>query len=74
MDVEIKVGLATWSPSDGGFKPRRGKTQVVKVKSNTVKDDIISEAVKKHASFDQSFDSIPPYVLVYPDFSLLYSR
>ena len=40
----------------------------MKVKSNAVRDDIIAEAVKKHASFDQSFDSIPPYVLVYPDF------
>ena len=68
VEVEIKVGLATWSSSDGDFKPRRGKTHVVKVKSNAVRDDIISEAVKKHASFDQTFDSIPPYVLVYPDF------
>ena len=55
VDVEVKVGLATWSASEGGFKARRGKTHVVKVKSNAVRDDIIAEAVKKHASFDQSF-------------------
>ena len=72
VDVEVKVGLATWSASEGGFKARRGKTHVVKVKSNAVRDDIIVEAVKKHASFDQSFDSIPPYVLVYPDFREVY--
>ena len=72
VDVEVKVGLATWSASEGSFKARRGKTHVVKVKSNAVRDDIIAEAVKKHASFDQSFDSIPPYVLVYPDFREVY--
>ena len=49
--MEVKVGLATWSASEGGFKARRGKTHVVKVKSNAVRDDIIAEAVKKHASF-----------------------
>lgn len=65
-DVEIKVGLATWN--DDAFKSRRGKTHTVKVKSNAVLEDVIAEAVRKHASFDQSFDNIPPYVLLYPDF------
>ena len=56
------MGLATWSASEGGFKARREKTHVVKVKSNAVRDNIVAEALKEHASFDQSFDSIPSYV------------
>lgn len=66
VDVEIKVGIACWS--DGVFKSRRGKTHIVKVKSNAARDDIIMEAVNKHASFDQNFDEMPAYVLLYPDF------
>ena len=32
----------------------------MKVKSNAGRDDIIAEALKEHASFDHSFDSISP--------------
>ena len=65
-DVEVKVGLA--AQTDGVLKSHCGKTHTVKVKSNATREEIIEEAVKKHCSFDESFDDIPPYVLLYPDF------
>ena len=38
--MEVKVGLATWSGSEGSFKAPCGKTHV-KVKSNAVRDNIV---------------------------------
>lgn len=66
-DVEIKVSLA--SQNDGVLKPRRGKSQVIRVKATSNKSEIIGKAVAKHSRFDQSFDDSVAYTLLYPDFS-----
>lgn len=54
-DVQIKVGLTYMN--GGVFRTRRRKGRLIK------------KAVEKHSSFDQSSDSVSPYVLLYPDFS-----
>ena len=70
-EVEIKVGLA-YVNSDGVFKTRRNKTHILKVRNDIEKDELIEKAIVKHGNFDQSFDYVSPYVLLYPDFSEVY--
>jgi DNA mismatch repair ATPase MutL len=65
-EVEIKVGMAY---IDGVFKTRRNKTHIFKVKTDIEKEELIEKAIIKHGNFDQSFDRVSPYVLLYPDFS-----
>ena len=65
--VEIKVGMAY--VIDGVFKTRRNKTHILKVKNDIERKELIEKAIIKHGSFDQSFDRVSPYVLLYPDFS-----
>ncbi|CAB4014342.1 G2 M phase-specific E3 ubiquitin- ligase [Paramuricea clavata] len=66
-EVEIKVGMAY--VIDGVFKIRRNKTHILKVKTDIEKEELIEKAIIKHGNFDQSFDRVSPYVLLYPDFS-----
>ncbi len=54
------------------FKTRRNKTHILKVKNDIERDELIEKAVIKHGNFDQSFDHVSPYVLLYPDFSQVY--
>ena len=41
----------------------------MKVKTDIEKEELIEKAIIKHGNFDQSFDRVSPYVLLYPDFS-----
>ena len=56
----------------GVFKARRNKTHILKVKNDIERDELIQKAITKHANFDQSFDRVSPYVLLYPDFREVY--
>ena len=42
---------------------------IFKVKTDIEKEELIEKAIIKHGNFDQSFDRVSPYVLLYPDFS-----
>ena len=53
---------------DGVFKIRRNKTHILKVKTDIEKEELIEKAIIKHRNFDQSFDRVSPYVLLYPEF------
>ena len=64
-EVEIKVDMAY--VIDGVFKIRRNKTHILKVKTDIEKEELIEKAIIKHSNFDQSFDRVSPYVLLYPD-------
>lgn len=66
VDAEVKVCIA--SQKDGVIKPRRGKTQIVRVKSSSSKEDLLMKAIEKHSLFDQSFDNTDSFTLLYPDF------
>ena len=65
-NVEIKVGLA--AQKDGVIKLRRGKTQIITVNFLANKEERMQKAKAKHASFDQLFDDMLQYSLLYPDF------
>ena len=47
------------------FKARQNKTHIEQ-------DELIEKAITKHANFDQVFDRVSPYVLLYPDFREVY--
>ena len=66
--VEIKVGLA-YCTKEGILKSRRGTTQIITVKLNASKDEILKIAFEKRTNFDQSFDDSVMYTLLYPDYS-----
>lgn len=65
-NVEIKVGLA--AQKDRVIKFRHGKTQIITVNFLANKEERMQKAKAKHARFDQLFDDMFQYSLLYPDF------
>ncbi|XP_066932604.1 uncharacterized protein [Clytia hemisphaerica] len=71
-DVSVNVGFASYEESIGTLKPRRGRMSVT-IKDSCNAIDLKYAAIDKYSKHDQNFCGLEDYVLLYPDFTRVFS-
>ena len=69
--VKVQIGIKEFHETDGALKILKGRSLPVSVKPNTNAKQLLEEATNKHAKHFRSFNQYEPYVLLYPDNTMI---